>query len=190
MKFTYYAAVVLWMAFIPIGAAAQSPISNRIRAAARHLPENARQVAVFDDNTRHCLYYTLNERLYKFDVWDNTNSEIPFDESYYKITNWYLSPNKNYIFLVTDNGSFTHFFLKDRITLWRLSVRGQVLKKVADGYRLDKRKGCFIISSMSRCLNPDAARSHQKWLLEDHYYDLTGHIIWASDEYLYGARRR
>lgn len=190
MKLIYYIFFMTWMVFSPIGTMAQSPICNRIKAVIHHLPENAKQVAIFNDNARHCLYYALNDRLYKFDVLDYTNTEIPFEDSYYKITNWYLSPDKNYIFIVTENGPFTHFFLKDKLTLWRFWIRGQVLNKVVDGYHLDKQKGCFIVSNLSRCVNPDAVRSRQKWLLKDHYYDLTGNIIWASDEYPYRKYHR
>lgn len=49
----------------------QNPVANRVRAAAESLPDGCEIVAKYTDNRYHCLFYTMHNRLYKYDVLTN-----------------------------------------------------------------------------------------------------------------------
>lgn len=55
---------------------AQTPIANRMKVLVKTLPEGSEIVARYTDIKRHVLYYILNNRLYKYDVLNNSQDEI------------------------------------------------------------------------------------------------------------------
>lgn len=55
---------------------AQTPVANRIKALVKTLPEGSEIVARYTDMKRHSLYYILHNRLYKYDVLNNSQDEI------------------------------------------------------------------------------------------------------------------
>ena len=55
---------------------AQTPIANRMKVLVKTLPEGSEIVARYTDMKRHALYYILNNRLYKYDVLNNSQDEI------------------------------------------------------------------------------------------------------------------
>ena len=55
---------------------AQTPIANRMKVLVKTLPDGSEIVARYTDMKRHALYYILNNRLYKYDVLNNSQDEI------------------------------------------------------------------------------------------------------------------
>ena len=55
---------------------AQTPIANRMKVLVKTLPKGSEIVARYTDMKRHALYYILNNRLYKYDVLNNSQDEI------------------------------------------------------------------------------------------------------------------
>lgn len=55
---------------------AQTPIANRMKVLVKTLPGGSEIVARYTDMKRHALYYILNNRLYKYDVLNNSQDEI------------------------------------------------------------------------------------------------------------------
>ncbi|WP_278485711.1 hypothetical protein [Hoylesella nanceiensis] len=55
---------------------AQTPIANRMKVLVKTLPEGSEIIARYTDMKRHALYYILNNRLYKYDVLNNSQDEI------------------------------------------------------------------------------------------------------------------
>lgn len=164
---------------------AQTPIAHRVKATIDYLPKDIGIVAKYTDNTRHCLFYTYNQRLYIYDVLTDKKHEVTFNaKGYEKIIKTYLSPDGDFVFVAIDNGDLASFYLEDGQELWCIDSRNRRASIVGKGYSIIKRKGCFIIKKASRCLNPSAPQSHQKWMGKDHYYDLTGKVIWTKEEYL------
>lgn len=167
-----------------LSALSQTPVANRIQAVVRHLPASATVVAKYTDNHRHCLYYTSNNRLYRCDVLNGRRNEVTFtNNSYTKIISSWLSPDGNFFFLALDRGSLADFYLDDGQELWRIDSRTRRSLKVGQGYHIRKEKGCYVIKRASRCLNPKASQSRQKWMGRDHYYDLYGMVIFVKDEF-------
>lgn len=165
-------------------AGAQTPIANRVQAMARSLAPHAKIVAKYTDNQRHCLYYTYADRLYSFDVITNRHNDISFaTDAYANIISSWLSPDGNFIFIAVDRGNYANFYLEDGKELWRYDTREKTAVKIGSGFYIWHKPGCLIICRASRCLNPEAPRSHQQWMAQDHYYDLYGKIIWAKGEY-------
>lgn len=75
---------------------AQTPVANRVRAAAENLPEGCNVVAKYTDNKYHCLFYTMHNRLYKYDVITNRNTDVNFTPfAYSSITASYIAPKEN-----------------------------------------------------------------------------------------------
>ena len=163
---------------------AQTPVANRVRAMAGRLPQQAAVVAKYTDVKRHCLYYTLRNRLYVYDVLANRRREIHFaDNSYKRIFATWLSPDGNYLFIAVDRGPLSFFYLKDGQQLWRYNSYSHRSLKVGQGFCIARRKGCFKIKQAWRCLNPNAQQRYQHWTARDHYFDLYGNVIFALGEY-------
>ena len=55
---------------------AQTPIANRIKILSTTLPKGSHIIAKYTDMKRHALYYISNNRLYKYDVLNNSQDEI------------------------------------------------------------------------------------------------------------------
>ncbi len=163
---------------------AQTPVANRVKAVVAHLPRQASVVAKYTDVYRHCLYFTMANRLYQYDVLTDRQHDVSFTGNSYAhiITTW-LSPDGNFFFIAVDRGNLSSFYLDDGQEVWRYDSRKHKTKKIGQGFCIEVQKGCIVIKRASRCLNPDAAPKHQQWMAQDHYYDLYGNIIWAKDEY-------
>lgn len=70
--------LVVSAALFPLLLTAQTPLANRVKAMARHLPAGAEVVSKYTDNHRHCLYYTLYNRLFRYDVVTNKSVGVEF----------------------------------------------------------------------------------------------------------------
>ncbi len=177
--------IVLWTVLLSsLLAAAQTPVANRVKAVIRHLPREAAVVAKYTDNARHSLYYTLHNRLYRFDVLKNTNEDITFaDEGYSRILATYLSPDGNFVFIAVDRGSLANFYPDDGQVLWRIDSRTRKPLRIQSGFKVEKQKSCFVVRKAYRCLNPKALPQQQKWTARNHYYDLFGTVLFAKEEY-------
>ena len=163
---------------------ANNPIENRISSAKKSLPKGARIVVSYSDTRRHKLYFTVRDRLFSYDVITGKKCDETFATTKYsKIKECWLSPDSTYIFMAVDNGPFSSFYLDNGQTLWRLDTRTKRSRRIGEGFEIIHKKGCIVIRKASRCLNPKAQQSRQKWMGQDHYYDLNGKIIWAKDEY-------
>ena len=164
--------------------AAQTPVANRVNAVVRHLPSSAIVVAKYTDNHRHCLYYIINNRLYRYDVLNGRKEEVAFStDSYSKVLSCWMSPDGNFFFICVDRRGISHFYLDDGQELWRYDSRTRRIMKIGQGYHVKKNDSCITIKRASRCTNPSAPQSHQKWMARDHYYDLYGKVIFVKDEF-------
>lgn len=167
-----------------VAANSQTPIANRIRGVARSLPQNAAVVARYADHKRHSLYYVAGNRLYRYDVITGKREESVFaNTSYTRILNTWLSPDGSSIFIAVDKGLEPAAYMDRGHELWRYdSYTGQSYR-IGQGFKIVRLKGCYVIKRATRCLNPSEPFQKQRWMAQDHYYDLDGKIIWAKDEY-------
>jgi hypothetical protein len=177
-------AIGLIVSLTALPTRAQTPVAIRVKAVVKSLPPHASVVAKYTDNKRHCLYYTLQNRLYCYDVVANKNEEVTFTQGGYSriLSAWY-SPDGNFLFIAIDRGTYSNFYLDDGQELIRYDSFLHRSYSVGTGYKIERRKGCYVIKKASRCLNPSAPQSSQHWLARDHYYDLYGKTIWAKEEY-------
>jgi len=176
-------AIILTI-FLSMTAAAQTPVANRVKAMEKTLQKGAESVAKYTDNKRHCLYYTFHNRLYRYDVMTNKRENVEFaTDAYNKIKATMLSPDGNFVFVIVDRGDLANFYLSDGQQLWRIDSRNLKSTKIGEGYDIKKNDKDFVIKKAHRCLNPNASRNAQKWTARDHHFDLTGHVLFASDEY-------
>lgn len=163
---------------------AQTPVANRVNAMAKSLAPQAKVVAKYTDNHRHCLYFTQADRLYRYDVETSRREDVNFTtDAYARILATWLSPDGNFFFIAVDRGANADFYLDDGQELWRYDSRKKTSYKVGQGFKIRREKESFVISRASRSLNPDAPQSKQQWMAQDHYYDLFGKVIWAKEEY-------
>lgn len=138
-----YFIVVLYIFFYTY-IMAQTPISNRVKAAVKHLPTSATIIAKYTDNDKHCLYYTLQNKIYCLDVILNINEELDFTEhGHKKILSSHISPNSEYLLLCISK--------KDKqnpYELWRINAKehsfsclakGSSITKTKEGYTLQKK---------------------------------------------------
>lgn len=162
----------------------QTPVANRVKGVVKHLPKEAVVVAKYTDNARHSLYYIEANRLYCYDVLTNKREEFVFVNSSYDhiIANW-LSPDGNFVFIAIDKGKNVSNYMDSGQELWRIDSQTRRRTRVGVGFSIERRKGCYIIKRGTRCLNPSAPVEQQRWMAQDHYYDLYGDVIWAKDEY-------
>lgn len=166
---------------------AQTPIANRVHAAARHLEPGCRVVAKYTDNQRHSLYYASTNRLFCYDVWTDKTREVKFsDNAYETIHEAYLSPKSRYIFIDVERGQDAAHPLDNHRQLWIYDTLTGKYDKVGEGFDIARHKEHIVIKQTTRCLNPKADVRDQRWMVRDHYYYLAdGHNIWAKDEYEY-----
>ncbi len=78
MKLFLKLIIVFILFLFPFLIQAQTPIANRVKAMAKHLPEGANVIAKYTDNKRHCLYYGLHNRLFRYDVIKNKSENVEF----------------------------------------------------------------------------------------------------------------
>lgn len=163
---------------------AQNPIANRVKAAADNLPEGATAVAKYTDPERHCLYYILSNRLYKYDVQTNTSASINLSSMAYKaITNTYIVKKGKFIFVTIDCGRKANQY-SNNLELWRIDTENKSVSKINDGYSIEKRKGCFLIKRITRTSSDTNKYGKYDIYAADYYYKLDGKNIWPKDEYI------
>ena len=163
---------------------ANNPIENRISSAKKSLPKGARIVVSYWGTRGQKLELIVRVLMVSYDgITRNKCGETFATTKYSKIKECWLSPDSTYIFMAVDNGPFSSFYLDNGQTLWRLDTRTKRSRRIGEGFEISHKKGCIVIRKASRCLNPKAQQSRQKWMGQDHYYDLNGKIIWAKDEY-------
>ena len=167
----------------------QTPIANRVKAMANKLPKGTFVVAKYTDDARHCLYYVMHNRLYRYDVLKDKSQNVEFaTDGYLSIIDTFTSPDGNYLFIAVDNGSLASFYPDDGQELWRINSRTLRALKIGEGFKVEKRDDCLVIRKFFRCLNPKDPINKQKWMARDHYFDLYGHVNYAKDEYRINIR--
>lgn len=194
MKIKNILLIILFALLSMPSANAQTPVANRIKAAIKHLPKDAEVVAKYTDNERHSLYYVQNNRLFCFDVLKNRNAEVEIPGNYLKILDYFVVNNGKMLFIAVDRGTLSKSYAIDGQCLYALNPLKHSIKEVGSGYSIEKTtiKGedCFAVKKASRCLNPSADPSRQQWMAQDHYYDLTGDVIYAGDEFKIKIEKR
>ncbi len=172
--------------FVSTILSAQTPIANRVNVAAGHLPKDASVVARYTDNKRHSLYYVRKDKLYCLDVVLNINEELNFTpHKYAKILSSSLSPDGEYMFICLDKGNKSGWALEDRFELWRINSYDRKSARIASGFTIDRTKEGFLLRETSRCLNPKAPKSRQRWMVRDHHFNMTGKATHTLAEYEY-----
>ena len=167
-----------------VGTMAQTPIANRVKAVVKSLPPQAQVVAKYTDTQRHCLYYTLRNRLFRYDVKTNKREEISFSPNPYSaiITTW-LSTNGNAFFIAIDRKDLVAFYLDNGQELWAFNSLSKRPKKIGTGFAISHSDKGITIKRASRCVNPKAARNNQHWMICDHHYDGNGTPLGKGEEY-------
>ncbi len=186
-RFLYILALSFAISLLFQTTIAQTPVANRVHASATNLPANSRIIAKYTDNKRHCLYYCDNERIYRYDVITDKNVEIIFSNKAYKsIRNTFLSTKSHYIFIDIDLGQRLANEPRTSHELWRIDTYTNKYTKIGSGYKISRRKDSLVVTAFTRCCNPDALTTRQKWMVRDHYYYLEdGRTIFAKEERLY-----
>ncbi len=165
---------------------AQTPVANRVKSVVKHLPKTATPVAKYTDNYRHCLYYIHTNRLYQYDVMTGQRQEVLFANSGYdRILSSWLSPDGNFMFFVIEKDGITW----NTQELWRYDSRTKRTYRVGQGYHILRTKEVYIIKKATRVLNPGAPLQKQKWMGQEHHYDLYGNNITVKDEYVITEKR-
>ena len=117
---------------------AQTPVANRVKAVVAHLPRHASVVAKYTDVYRHCLYFTMANRLYQYDVLTDRQHDVPFTgNSYARIITTWLSPDGNFFFIAVDRGNLASFYLDDGQEVWRYDSRKHKSKKIGQGFCIE-----------------------------------------------------
>ncbi len=187
-------AFCLWLFPFAI-AFTQTPIANRVRGMAKALPKGAVVIARYTDDRRHCLYYKIGDRLFKYDVVDGTKTDLTISPSgYTKIINIWINDNHHYLIVAIDRQGLTETYLEKGQELWRIDTFSGRRMKIGTGYKIVLRgekpwlkQTHYIISKASRCLNLKEPMKKSNWMVRDHYYDMEGRSITVTDEYRYGS---
>ncbi len=178
--------ILLLSIFASTYLSAQTPIANRVNEAARHVSKDASVVAKYTDNKRHSLYYIRKDKFFCLDVVLNINEELNFTpQKYDKILSSYLSPDGEYMFICLDKGNKSGWVLEDRFELWRINSYNRKSSRIASGFTIDRTKEGFLLRKTSRCLNPRAPKSRQRWMVRDHHFDMMGQATVTLPEYEY-----
>ncbi len=165
-------------------AMAQTPIAIRVNAASKVLSGKGKVVARYKDRHRHGVYYIREHRLYFYDVMTNHTTDVTFTNSAYdKVVNSWLSPDGNYFFIVVDRASMVRNYLDAGQELWRYDSRTKRFSKIGQGFAIRRNHSCMWIKRATRCLNPNDPPKEQRWMAQNHYYDLYGKVIFAKEEY-------
>lgn len=176
--------LVVSSALFPLLLTAQTPLANRVKAMARHLPAGAEVVSKYTDNHRHCLYYTLYNRLFRYDVVTNKSVGVEFSSSSYaRLLRTFLSPDGNCIFVVVRKTGDEVSNSYNMEQLWRYDSRSRKSSNIGSGFSIVCCRDSIIIKKVVRSLNPSRPFSHRQWIAKDHYYDFDGHMLDAKDEY-------
>ena len=167
-----------------MGTMAQTPIANRVKAVAKRLPGQAQIVAKYTDNRRHCLYYTLRDRLLRYDVRTNRREEVTFSSRPYAsiIATW-MSDDKNTFFIAIDKKGMVPSYLENGQELWMYDSKTRKTKFIGEGFSISHKHNRITIKRASRCIYPSAAQSQQHWMIRDHQFDNEGTPLGKSEEY-------
>lgn len=179
-----YFLTSVFLLLIHAGIMAQTPIANRVKAVVKSLPSQAQVVAKYTDNQRHCLYYTLRNRLFRYDVKTNKHEEIPFSSTPYSsiITTW-LSADGNAFFIAIDRKDLVAFYLDNGQELWAFNSHTNRPKKIGTGFAISHSDKGITIKRASRCINPQTTQDRQQWMVCDHHYDGNGTPLGKGEEY-------
>ncbi len=177
-------APLITFLFVALQCGAQTPIANRVKAVVRRLPAHAEVVAKYTDVSRHCLYYTNQNRLFRYDVRNNSREEVTFTtRSYATILATWLSSNGTGFFVAVDRKGMVPLYLDNGQELWFYDSHTRKSKLIGEGYSIIRTRDKITIRRASRCLNPSASRERQQWMIRDHHYDNNGTPLGKSDEY-------
>ena len=67
--------------------------------------------------------------------------------------------------------------------LWIINTLNRQTRKLFEGFRVEKRKGCIVVGKADYCCNSKAPFEQRRWKCRNHYFDFTGKIIWCMDDY-------
>lgn len=178
--------LIVFVATSAMQTGGQTVIANRVKAVVASLPSGAKVVAKFTDNRCHRVYFTYSNRLFCHNVYTDRRSEVTFaSEPYSSILATFLECKGRYLFVAVDRTGFSSNYLDNGRALWRYDFVRRKFNKVGEGFVIQRRKGCFIISKASRCVNPAAPPQRRHWMVRDHFYELDGRVDYYGNEYLY-----
>lgn len=146
------------------------------------IPKSAKLIANYSGR-QNTIFFTYNGRIYCYDKAQKLSSDIPFDNGYEKIKDIYLSPAKSRIFVVLDMGARATNYVCDGQQLWVINTLNRQTRKLFEGFRVEKRKGCIVVGKADYCCNSKAPFEQRRWKCRNHYFDFTGKIIWCMDDY-------
>lgn len=176
-------ALCLLFAFAGVSKA-QTIVANRVKAAAAALPDGCRTVAKYTDNQRHCLYYTSNERMYKYDVLTDRKAEVRFSSgAYSRIINTCITEEGRYLFVWVDKDLTPKTPPENIQELWRIDTFSNRYKRIGAGFAVEKHKNCFIIKALSARNEQSPAGRKAQWKARDHYFLLDGRPLSPKEEY-------
>lgn len=180
----YKGAFLLMLLTVCLPAKAQTPVANRVNAAASTLSRSCQIAAKYTDNQRHCLYYVSNNRLYRYDVMTGKKREVKFSpDGYSRITNTYITENGTYLFVCADKDASSKGSPEDIQELWRINTFSNKSKKIAEGFEIEKGEDRFIIKTLVKRLETLSPSGKPQWKAQDRYYRLDGQSMAAGEEY-------
>ena len=147
------------------------------------LPKQAKLIANYPGR-QNAVYYRYNERIFVYDKTRKSYTEIPFGYGYESIKDIYLSPAKSRIFVVLDMGSHADNYVCNGQQLWVINTLNRQSRKLIEGFKAEKRKGCIVMSKADYCLNSKAPIEKRRWKCRNHYFSFTGKVIWSMDDYV------
>lgn len=159
----------------------QSPVAVRVMTAAERLPEGSHAVALYADNEVHSLYYIAFDRLFRYDVLTDVITEVQLS------TDGYLAIREAQVF---DNGR--HFFaiidvdggrMGNTCELWKIEPASAKARRVAQGYTIEKRETCYSVRRNISIIDAHAAEKDRRWRAREEYFDFSGTMIRAFEEY-------
>jgi len=174
----FFAALLLLSA----PATAQTIVANRVKAAAASLPKGSRIVAKYTDNKRHSLYYIANDRLYKYDVLTNTNSDVRFTTSPYShIVNTYVTEHGRYIFVCVDKNGSGKADRKNSQELWRITPDENTCKMIGRGFAVQKVNDIFVIKVFVERKATASGDENSRWTVRERHFYLDGQSRWMEE---------
>ena len=126
-------------AFLALGAAAQTPVANRVKAMAAALPEHSSVAAKYTDNRRHCLYYVNAHRLYRYDALTDRIEEIPLSGGRSSVVSTMLDGSGDVFLVVVDRGREAPRY--GRMELWRMDSTKPECAKIGTGREIRRSGG-------------------------------------------------
>lgn len=187
--YTYARAICIFFVasfMLPAPVKAQTVVANRVKAAASSLPNDCRIVAKYTDNQRHCLYYIANDRLYKYDVLTNKNSDIRFSpNAYSRIIKTYVTENGDYLFVCVDKDLNAKEPPENVQELWRVNPSNNRSIKIGEGFSIKRVKDGFVIKELVDKKTSRSGDENSQWTVRDHHFYADGQSKWAEEEYTF-----